>query len=238
MTNTFIVSIFLSALSIISGAGFKTVTAGGNMLTAAKMVFGELIANNPESMPSEEVFATAYRGYSSLKAVPGALKKDIITVIDFSLPSTAKRLWIIDLNTKKVLFNDYVAHGRNSGDDMAASFSNISGSYMSSIGFYITAETYHGKHGLSLRLEGMDEDFNSNARNRAIVMHGADYVSADFIKQHGRLGRSLGCPSVSMDIHEQVIDTIKDGSTLFIYFPDPAFVEKSRLLNPHTNQTV
>src|SRR5690606_36179999 len=108
----------------------------------------------------------------------------------------------------------------------------------SSIGFYLRGETYNGKHGLSLRLEGMEGEFNSNARNRAIVMHGADYVSADFIEKYGRLGRSLGCPSVSMDIHEQVINTIKEGTALFIYYPDPVFLKKSQLLHPETELQV
>lgn len=144
-------------------------------------------------------------------------------------------MWIIDLASKNVLFNDYVAHGRNSGENEAVSFSNLNGSYMSSIGFFLTAETYLGKHGLSLRLEGMDDEYNSNARNRAIVMHGADYVGADFIKQHGRLGRSLGCPSVSKEIHEDVIETIKEGTTLFIYYPDSEFLKQSKLLNQPVN---
>jgi hypothetical protein len=199
---------------------------------ASQNLFDEISSDSMSGMPSENVFTTAYQGFSILKAMPGVVKKEILTVIDFSLPSTEKRLWIIDIANKKILFNDYVAHGRNSGNNAAASFSNVSGSYKSSIGFYVTAETYHGKHGLSLRLEGMDKNFNCNARNRAIVMHGADYVSADFIQQYGRLGRSLGCPSVSMDIHEEVINTIQDGSTLFIYYPDPLFLQKSSVLNP------
>ncbi len=232
MTRKLSTSFFLSIIFVIFGAGMKSADAKAKTAKAVQMLFSELYNNNPSNMPSKEAFAAAYKGYKAMKAIPGTIRKNIITVIDFSLPSTAKRLWIIEMESKEVLFNDYVAHGRNSGDDVAASFSNVSGSNMSSIGFYVTAETYHGKHGLSLRLEGMDEEFNSNARERAIVMHGADYVSPDFIKKYGRLGRSLGCPSVSLDIHEQVINTIKDGSTLFIYYPDPDFMNKSNLLNP------
>lgn len=232
MMMKFIKRTFLTTILLFSVSAMNQAVAKADLSAAAHTLYTELNNNNEADMPSQEVFEIAYRGFQALKTEPGTLKKDIITVIDFSLPSTEKRLWIIDLNTKAVLFNDYVAHGRNSGDDVAVSFSNASGSYMSSIGFYLTGETYHGKHGLSLRLEGMEGEFNSNARDRAIVMHGADYVSADFIRQYGRLGRSLGCPSVSMDIHEQVINTIKDGTALFIYYPDPVFLKNSQLLNP------
>ncbi len=221
-----------TALILFAGSSIKTVTAGAGELNASQMLYSELADNNQVNLPSEEVFAIAYKGHQALKEVQGTVKKDILTVIDFSLSSNEKRLWIINLESNKVLFNDYVAHGRNSGNEKAGAFSNASGSYMSSIGFYATGETYQGKHGLSLFLEGMDKEFNCNARSRAIVMHGADYVSADFIKQNGRLGRSLGCPSVSVEIHEKVINTIKEGSTLFIYYPDPVFIEKSNVLNP------
>lgn len=222
---------FVTGIILFTATGIQQGWAKTGAASATQLLFDELIITNPLNMPSEEVFTIAYKGYNSLKMVPGTVKKEIITVIDFSLPSTEKRLWIIDLDSKKVLFNHYVAHGRNSGDDVAALFSNESGSYMSSIGFFITGETYHGKHGLSLRLEGMDDGFNSNARKRSIVMHGADYVSDDFIEKYGRLGRSLGCPSVSMEIHEQVIEAIKEGSALFIYYPDPEYMEKSQMLN-------
>jgi hypothetical protein len=139
-------------------------------------------------------------------------------------------LWVIDLNTRSVLFHDYVAHGRNSGDEFANIFSNKPQSYMSSIGFYLTGETYSGKHGLSLRLDGMDTEYNHNARSRAIVMHGADYVSEAFIQKHGRLGRSFGCPSVSMEISDRIISAICEGSMLFIYYPDENYLKHSTLL--------
>lgn len=206
-------------------------------LTDTQVIYNSLEKKNTASMPSEEAFTLAIKGFNNLKAVPGKVKKDILTVVDFSLPSTEKRLWVIDLSASKVLFNDYVAHGRNTGNNLAEAFSNVPNSYASSIGFYMTAETYHGKHGLSLRLDGMDKGFNDNARSRAIVLHGADYVSNDFIEKYGRLGRSYGCPSVSMDIYEDVIGTISEGSLLFIYSPDEKFVNKSTVLNSvKTNQ--
>ncbi len=197
----------------------------------ADFVYQELQEINND-LPSAEVFALALQGYTNLKAVPGNVKKDIITVVDFSLPSTEKRLWVIDLTNKKVLFNDWVAHGRNSGNNYAKKFSNTPNSNASSIGFYLTGGTYTGKHGLSLYLDGKDKGFNDNARARSIVMHGAKYVGGDFIQKYGRLGRSLGCPSLSMDIFEDVIDTIRDGSILFIYSPDKNFMAKSTVLHP------
>src|SRR5690606_10049179 len=117
----------------------------------------------------------------------------------------------------KMLFNTYVAHGRNSGEDIATEFSNVEDSYKSSLGFYVTEDLYYGKHGLSLKLIGMDEDFNSNAMDRCIVMHGADYASEEFIRQNGRLGRSLGCPAIPMEEHEEIVKTIKHGTPMYVH---------------------
>ena len=197
----------------------------------AKNLYERLQFDDGVKLPSYEVFATALKGFNNLKNKEGSIKKDMLTVIDFSKSSNEKRLWVIDLINRKVIFHDYVAHGRNSGNEFVKSFSNLPQSYQSSIGFYVTAETYFGKHGLSLRLDGKDKDFNHNARKRAIVMHGADYVSDNFIKKYGRLGRSYGCPSVPMESYKDVIETIKGGSCLFIYYPDSDFLTKSDVLN-------
>ena len=195
-----------------------------------RSMYEELSLANFIKMPSLEVFSYAMRGYNKLKAQK-QIKKDILTIIDFSLSSNEKRLWIIDLKKGKVLFNDLVAHGRNSGNEFASKFSNVPNTNMSSLGFFVTGRTYQGKHGLSLFLNGKDQGFNHNARKRAIVMHGANYVSYDFIKKYGRLGRSFGCPSVSMEIHEDVIKTIADGSAMFIYYPDKQYLDRSLVLN-------
>lgn len=184
------------------------------------------------SKPTFAVFRKALIGYYNLLEGSKLVNKNLLTVIDFSLPSDQKRLWIIDIKEKKVLFNDLVAHGKNSGNIMAESFSNVNESHMSSQGFYTTGSTYFGKHGLSLRLNGMEEEINDNAFDRAIVMHGADYVSEEFIKTHGRLGRSYGCPSVSQAISKDVINTIKDKSCFFIYSPALQYDKISTLLNP------
>jgi hypothetical protein len=180
-------------------------------------------------LPSHDIFTLAIRGYEKLKK--SGIRKDILSIIDFSIPSTEKRLWIIDIENKKVLFHELVAHGRNTGDNVAGKFSNIPNSNMSSLGFYLTGETYTGKHGLSLYLDGMDSEFNNNARSRAIVIHGADYVSEDFIKTYGRLGRSFGCPALSTGSYKTIIETISDGSCLFIYYPDDEYLKKSMVLN-------
>lgn len=146
-------------------------------------------------------------------------EKEVLTIIDFQKSSSAKRLWVIDLKNRKVLFNTLVSHGKNTGQDMALQFSNTPGSNMSSLGFYCTGNTYTGKHGLSLVLEGIDSGMNCNAASRAVVMHGADYVSEDFVKCNGRLGRSQGCPALPMDLHNDIISEIKDKTCLFIYHP-------------------
>ncbi len=142
--------------------------------------------------------------------------KSVLTIIDFTKSSTVKRMWIVDLKNRTLLLNTYVAHGQGSGEDMATSFSNIPESHQSSIGFYIANETYFGKHGLSLKLDGQEKGINDLARERAIVLHGAKYVSEDFIKDNGRLGRSYGCPAVSKELNNKVVELIKGKTCFFI----------------------
>ncbi len=197
----------------------------------SQSLYRELKADKKNNLPAEEVFSIALQGFTNLKIISGAVKKQVLTIIDFSLPSNEKRLWVIDLKNKKVLYNDLVAHGKNSGGLYARKFSNTQSTHMSSLGFYLTGNTYQGKHGLSLVLNGMDKNFNDKARDRAIVMHGADYVGNDFICKYGRLGRSFGCPALSTEICKEVIETIRDGSCLFIYYPDKQFLTKSQVLN-------
>jgi hypothetical protein len=154
-------------------------------------------------------------------------KKNIITVIDFTKPSTEERFFVIDLEHKELKYKCYVAHGRNSGDDYAKSFSNDSESLKSSLGFYLTAETYSGVHGYSLKLDGLEKNINDKARRREIVIHGADYVSDEFIKKYGRLGRSWGCPALPINISKEIIDLISGGSCLFIYGDDKYYMANS-----------
>ena len=179
-----------------------------------------LAAGLDKSSLNLNIFRKAVIGYYNFRH-NGLLSTDksFITIVDFNKPSTEKRLWIIDLANKKLLFNTLVAHGSGTGDNMAKDFSNTSNSNQSSLGFYIANETYSGKHGLSLRLDGMDEGYNTNARNRAVVVHGADYVSQAFIDQHGRLGRSWGCPALPAELSASIINTIKGKTCLYIDGP-------------------
>ncbi|WP_460542102.1 murein L,D-transpeptidase catalytic domain family protein [Echinicola sediminis] len=181
--------------------------------------------------PQEEALQMAVNGYVKLVNGGSIKPNKPLTIIDFTLPSTQKRLWTIDTQNGDVLHHTWVAHGRNSGNLLAKKFSNTPSSYMSSLGFYVTAETYHGKHGYSLRLDGVEKGFNDNARNRAIVMHGAQYANPSFIKNAGRLGRSLGCPALPMAEHKDIIKTIKEQSCLFIYADDATYKQKSPLIN-------
>ncbi len=142
--------------------------------------------------------------------------KSIVTIIDFTKESTLKRLWIVDLKNQKLLLNTFVAHGQGSGENIPDHFSNISESHQSSLGFYVTDAIYTGKHGLSLKLEGLDAGINSLAKFRSIVVHGANYVSQSYINAHGRLGRSHGCPAVPQELNNQIIDLIKDKTMLYI----------------------
>lgn len=157
---------------------------------------------------------------------------EILTVIDYSLPSADPRLWVLDLVEARLLFHERVAHGSGSGEALARSFSNRPGSHQSSLGLFLTGDTYVGRNGYSLRMHGLEEDINHRAFERAIVVHGAPYVSDAFAERHGRVGRSWGCPAVREEIAASLIDTIKGGSLIFAYYPDPGFLEDSDLLAP------
>lgn len=173
-----------------------------------------------------DIFKKGLTGYYSLKR-DGRVNKPILSLIDFRLPSSEKRLWVISLDDRKLLFHSLVAHGKNSGEEMASYFSNAPSSNMSSIGFYTTSTIYQGENGASLRLDGMDKGFNDNARSRDIVIHAADYVSQNFIDKVGRAGRSHGCPAVPNAVCNKLICTICQKSCLFIYSPDKNYESKS-----------
>ena len=165
---------------------------------------------------NEEVFEKAITGFYNMKYSGLLHAKSILSIADFDQQSSEKRLYIIDLEKEKLVLSTWVAHGQNSGGNKPSSFSNIQNSNQSSLGFYLTGEVYYGKHGRSLKLDGMDKDFNSNARERAIVVHGADYVCQKTIDELGRLGRSQGCPAVPTALANKVIDAISDRTVLYI----------------------
>lgn len=166
---------------------------------------------------------TAYKKASS----KGAVKKPVLTVIDYSLPSNKQRMWVFDLKKERLLYNTYVAHGKNSGMDTPHHFSNRSSSKETSLGTYVTRDTYIGHKGYSLNLQGLERGFNDNAYSRRVVIHGAWYVEPDFIKKSGRAGRSWGCPSIARTLAKPVINTIKDGSVVFAYYPDSYYLAHS-----------
>lgn len=166
-----------------------------------------------EELVQFDAFKAAYTGYKKLNKQNNPL----LTLIDFNLPSTEKRMYVLDMAKKEMLFVTYVSHGRNSGENYATSFSNRNGSHQSSLGFYRTGGTYQGGNGYSLLLDGLEEGINDQARPRAIVIHGADYCSEAVIRSSGRLGRSFGCPALPRELATPIINTIKGGSLLFIY---------------------
>ena len=157
-------------------------------------------------------------------------KKDVLTVIDFTKPSNKERMCVINVTEKKLLFSTVVSHGKNSGELYASSFSNTSGSNKSSLGFYITSETYQGGNGFSLRLDGLEKGINDKARERAIVIHGAAYANKSVAANGRRLGRSLGCPALPVNINKPIINTIKDGSVLFIYADNEDYKNNSKFI--------
>lgn len=154
-----------------------------------------------------------------------------LAVIDFSLPSSERRLWIFNLDERSLVVEDLVAHGRHSGDNYASSFSNVRGSNQSSLGLFRTQESYFGKYGYSLRMDGLEPGINDRARERAIVIHPADYVDPDWIERQGRIGRSFGCPAVRHEISDTVVDALKDGQFMFSYYPDETWLKQSAFLN-------
>lgn len=153
-----------------------------------------------------------------------------LTVIDYSRPSTSRRLWVFDLASRELLFEELVAHGQGSGDNLATMFSNTPSSHQSSLGLFVAGESYTGKNGYSLRLDGLDAGVNDRARERAIVIHGASYVSETFAAAHGRIGRSWGCPAVGEDVARPLIDRVKDGGLVFAYYPDQDWLQTSAYL--------
>jgi hypothetical protein len=179
----------------------------------------------------EKAFEFAWRGYHNLLKKGLIRKKSVLSICDFSQSSCSKRMYVIDVRHKKLLYRTYVAHGQNSGEEYASSFSNQPDSYKSSLGFYITKKTYFGRNGLSLRIDGVDTGYNDMAGRRNIVLHGSSYVSAKYMQNFGTLGTSLGCPALPSAMSPRIIRTVKNGSCLFIYHPTPTYLENSSIIN-------
>lgn len=175
---------------------------------------------------SRDAWQRGVEGFLALQSAGQLANTEVLTIIDFSLPSTKKRLFVIDMLNGRLLFHTLVAHGRNSGKLIASKFSNRDNSYMSSLGFYLTGSSFIGRNGYSLRLEGMEKGWNDHALQRAIIMHPAYYVSEKHIRQCGYLGRSEGCPAIPEKLHTAIIDEIKGGSCLFVYAPDKSYLDR------------
>lgn len=188
--------------------------------------------NLADSGLARTVFDLAIKGLKKLDLEGKLANANVVTIADYSQSSKKKRLYVIDLKDRKLLFNTYVAHGRNTGDEYARSFSNEEGSLKSSLGFYVTEKPIIGSHtGFALLINGVEKGFNDHAVKRAIIIHAADYATENFIKKHGRLGRSMGCPALPPDLNKPIIEKIKGGTCLFIYNPDNKYICSSALLN-------
>lgn len=227
-----IVSFLLFFTPVLNGAGLKG--------AKSELYFGEAVAetdlyggmNLASSGLSSEVFELAFTGFKKLKAAGRLSNPDILTIVDFSQTSRNKRLYVIDFEKQELVHHTFVSHGRNSGDEFATRFSNVNGSWQSSLGFYITEGINIGATvGYSLLMEGIEKGFNDNAKKRQIIVHGADYATEAFIGKTGRLGRSFGCPAVPPEMIKPIVSTIRDGSCLFVYYPDPEYLNNSTLLN-------
>jgi L,D-transpeptidase catalytic domain len=180
---------------------------------------------------NQKAFEYAWRGYHNLMKT-GQLKKSyVLTVCDFTQSSSSKRMYVIDVAHKKLLFNTYVSHGMNSGVEYATTFSNKANSFKSSLGFFVTTKTYVGKNGLSLKVQGLEKGFNDQAAKRHIVLHGSDYISPEYLKDNGEMGRSLGCAAIPNTMSPKIIKTIKNGSCLFIYHPTTKYLTHSNIIN-------
>ncbi len=207
------------ALSMLSVCA--TAQAQSNLAQLSKLA--------PDANP--QVLSLALEARACAAASTGQSLAPRLAVIDYSLPSTKPRLWVFDLESNKLLFREVVAHGQGTGENMARNFSNKDGSHQTSLGLFRTADTYNGKNGYSLRMQGLEPGTNDAAMSRAIVMHGAPYVNVQMAQQKGRLGRSWGCPAVRPEVAKQVIDSLKNGQMIFSYYPDSNWLAKSPFIH-------
>jgi hypothetical protein len=227
---------FLSSIIIVFFiAGFGAIGGGSVRPATSLLQYSALLKQAPRINP--RALQTALIALGRLQADSVTVRSDVLMVIDYTKPSTEPRLWVFDLSHTRVLFEELVAHGRNSGGNRAVQFSNEPGSLMSSLGVFLTADTYIGKHGLSLRLQGLERGVNDKSMERAIVIHAANYVSERVGRHQGRIGRSWGCPAVRPEISRQLIETVQGGALLLAYFPEKSWLQTSRLAGPSGNRT-
>jgi len=199
------------------------------ILATATSIYDEM--DLEDSGLSRQAFQSAWTGYYKLRKKGLLRKSSVLSICDFSQSSSNQRLYVIDVRNRKVLYRTYVAHGINSGEEFANSFSNKMESCKSSLGFYITTKTYTGINGMSLRIEGVDRGFNDNAARRAIVIHGATYVSQRILRKYGVMGTTFGCPAIPSEMTTQIIPVVKNGSCFYIYYPSKKYLARSQVLN-------
>jgi hypothetical protein len=222
-------SALVAGAALVAACWVAGAPARGGQPLAFPQASPELVERLVGAGLPQEPLELALRAFACGRA-RGEFSEPILTLLDYSRPSTERRLWVLDLETGEVLFHELVAHGRESGVRRANAFSNAPGSKRSSIGLFRTAEAYQGRHGYSLRLDGLERGVNDRARERAIVVHSAGYASEDFASRHGRLGRSWGCPVLDPAVHRRVIDAIRGGTALFAYYPDADWLSASSFL--------
>ncbi len=226
---------------LVANTSARTVNASLSRLNLARAVRLKMVIDEADQIYSDmsldntgldmQAFEYAWRGYHNLLAQGLIKKKNVLTICDFSQPCTNRRLYVIDVRHKKLLYQTFVAHGQNSGDEYATSFSNEPESFKSSLGFYLTSRTYRGRNGLSLRIKGVDTGYNDLAAKRNIVLHGSSYVNPQYMSDFGTIGTSLGCPAMPTGISPRVIRTVKNGSCFFIYHPTAQYLEGSVVIN-------
>ena len=224
MNKYFITLLILSFFTLQSFKTDAPISTSASASVRSSLLAGKLNINS-------EAVRLAITGYEKLKQLGKLTNMRYLTIADFSKPSNEERFYIIDMQNQVMLIQTLVAHGRNSGMLFAKSFSNKSASFQSSLGFYITGNPYNGKHGTSLELNGVELGINDQAKQRAIVIHGADYVSSNFVKTQGHAGRSLGCPAVPNKEVKAIIQAIKGASCLFVYAPNSSYLKTSALIN-------
>jgi len=222
----------VNTTKITSRRGRKSVSSSSN---SSSNIEKKILAQAPNLTPA--AVKAGITAYDHAEA-QGLDKKHLLTLIDFKQPSTQKSLYVINMNNGNIKYNTLVAHGKNSGNDYATKFSNNPGSDQSSLGVYLTGNTYSGEHGYSMRLNGLEKGFNSNARSRAVVMHSAWYVSKAFAKAHGYLGRSWGCTALSQKMEPKVVKAIHGGTVLFAYYPSKHYMQTSKYMQPMSNGVV
>lgn len=225
----FILSTFLYFSNAQTGLSKERQLALKKAELNIKELYNEL--NAAQYDLSFTAFRYAYIGYQTMKKQHHLNNKELFSIIDFTKDCNSKRFYTIDLEKMKIVYYTYVAHGKKSGERMATSFSDAVESNKSSIGFYITGNTYNGGNGYSLILNGDEKGYNSNLAKRSVVVHAADYANEDYIARNGRMGRSLGCPALPENIYKQVIETIKEKTMIFAYYNDAKYLKTSKYLN-------